>query len=63
MHPAAAGAMAEAARACVPLDVLEGAASSVIAEVTGAEAGYVTAGAGATTTRCAPRVRDWSTLA
>jgi L-seryl-tRNA(Ser) seleniumtransferase len=47
MHPAAAAAMAEAARACVPLDLLEGAASSVIAEVTGAEAGYVTAGAAA----------------
>src|SRR5437870_1601925 len=47
MHPAAAAAMAEAARACMPLDQLEGAASSIIAEVTGAEAGYVTAGAAA----------------
>jgi len=44
MHPAAAVAMAEAARACVPLDRLEGAASSIIAEVTGAEAGYVNEG-------------------
>src|SRR5438874_12022693 len=47
MHPAAAAAMAEAARACVPLDRLEGAASTIIADVTGAEAGYVTAGAAA----------------
>jgi len=45
--PAAAAAMAEAARSCVPLDRLQGAASSIIAEVTGAEAGYVTAGAAA----------------
>ena len=47
MHPAAVAAMAEAARACVPLDRLQGVASSIIAEVTGAEAGYVTAGAAA----------------
>jgi D-glucosaminate-6-phosphate ammonia-lyase len=47
MHPAAALAMAEAARSCVPLDQLEGVASTVISEVTGAEAGYVTAGAAA----------------
>lgn len=47
MHPAAVEAMAEAARACVPLDQLEGAASALISEVTGAEAGYVTAGAAA----------------
>jgi D-glucosaminate-6-phosphate ammonia-lyase len=47
MHPAAVAAMAEAARSCVPLDQLEGIASSLIAEVTGAEAGYVTAGAAA----------------
>src|SRR5438552_8309732 len=47
MHPAAVAAMAEAARSCVPLDQLEGAASAVISEVTGAEAGYVTAGAAA----------------
>ena len=43
MHPAVAAAMAEAARACVPLDRLEG-ASSIIAEVTGAQAGYVNEG-------------------
>jgi D-glucosaminate-6-phosphate ammonia-lyase len=47
MHPAAAAAMVEAARACVPLDQLEGVASATISEVTGAEAGYVTAGAAA----------------
>jgi D-glucosaminate-6-phosphate ammonia-lyase len=47
MHPAAVAAMADAARACVPLDRLQGAASSVIADLTGAEAGYVTAGAAA----------------
>jgi len=47
MHPAAVTAMADAARACVPLDQLQAAASRVIAEVTGAEAGYVTAGAAA----------------
>jgi len=47
MHPAAAAAMADAARDCVPLDRLEGVASAIISEVTGAEAGYVTAGAAA----------------
>jgi D-glucosaminate-6-phosphate ammonia-lyase len=47
MHPAAVTAMADAARACVPLDRLQAAASRIIAEVTGAEAGYVTAGAAA----------------
>ena len=47
MHPAAAAAMVEAARESVPLDRLQDAASRVIADVTGAEAGYVTAGAAA----------------
>ncbi|MBV9175302.1 MAG: aminotransferase class V-fold PLP-dependent enzyme [Chloroflexi bacterium] len=47
MHPRAAAAMAEAASSCVPLDRLEAAASDIIAELTGAEAGYVTAGAAA----------------
>jgi L-seryl-tRNA(Ser) seleniumtransferase len=47
MHPDAAAAMVEAASACVPLDRLQGAASRMIAEVTGADAGYVTAGAAA----------------
>jgi L-seryl-tRNA(Ser) seleniumtransferase len=40
-------AMAEAATACVPMEDLQEAAGRVIAEVTGAEAGYVTAGAAA----------------
>ncbi len=39
--------MADAAGACIPLDRLQGAASGIIAEATGAEAGYVTAGAAA----------------
>ena len=47
MHPAAAAAMVEAARESVPLDRLQDAASRLIAGVTGAEAGYVTAGAAA----------------
>jgi L-seryl-tRNA(Ser) seleniumtransferase len=47
MHPAAAKAMLEAASSCVALDQLQGAASRIIAEATGAEAGYVTAGAAA----------------
>src|SRR5579859_980554 len=47
MHPAAAQAMLEAAGSCVALDQLQGAASQIIAEATGAEAGYVTAGAAA----------------
>src|SRR5438046_2990697 len=40
-------AMAEASRACVRMEDLEDAAGQVIAEATGAEAGYVTAGAAA----------------
>ncbi len=47
MHPAAARAMVEAAGSCIALDELQGAASRIIAEATGAEAGYVTAGAAA----------------
>jgi L-seryl-tRNA(Ser) seleniumtransferase len=47
MHPAAARAMLEAAGSCVALDQLQGAASRIIADATGAEAGYVTAGAAA----------------
>jgi L-seryl-tRNA(Ser) seleniumtransferase len=47
MHPAAARAMVEAAGSCVALDQLQGAASRIIAEATGGEAGYVTAGAAA----------------
>jgi L-seryl-tRNA(Ser) seleniumtransferase len=45
MPPAVLQAFVEAAGACVPLDQLQGAASRIIAEVTGAEAGLVTAGA------------------
>src|SRR5438445_11368973 len=45
MPPAVLQAFAEAAGDCVPLDQLQAAASRVIAEVTGAEAGLVTAGA------------------
>src|ERR1051326_5682979 len=47
MHPAAAKAMLEAAGSCIALDQLQAAASRIIAETTGAEAGYVTAGAAA----------------
>jgi L-seryl-tRNA(Ser) seleniumtransferase len=47
MHPEVAAATAEAARACVEMPDLQAAASRVIAEVTGAEAGIVTSGASA----------------
>jgi D-glucosaminate-6-phosphate ammonia-lyase len=40
-------AMAEAAQACVDIADLQGRASEIIAEITGAEAGYVTSGAAA----------------
>jgi L-seryl-tRNA(Ser) seleniumtransferase len=43
-------AFAEAAAEAVPIELLQGAASRVIAEVTGAEAGLVTAGAAAALT-------------
>ena len=43
-------AMAAAAAGSVPLDQLQAAASRVIAEITGAEAGLVTAGAAAALT-------------
>jgi D-glucosaminate-6-phosphate ammonia-lyase len=45
MHPEVTAAMAEAATACVEMPALQAAASRVIAEVTGAEAGIVTSGA------------------
>jgi L-seryl-tRNA(Ser) seleniumtransferase len=45
MPAAVLQALAEAAGACVPLDRLQAAASRVIAEATGAEAGLVTSGA------------------
>lgn len=47
MEPAVLEAMADAARHYVKIDELQDAASRVIAEITGAEAGYVTCGAAA----------------
>lgn len=47
LAPEVAAAMAEAGRQCVRLDDLQEAAGRYLAEVTGAEAGYVTAGAAA----------------
>ena len=47
MHPEVAQAMAEASQWCVDLGELQGRACELIAEATGAEAGYVTAGAAA----------------
>jgi L-seryl-tRNA(Ser) seleniumtransferase len=50
MPEAVLDAFRAAARECVPLDQLQAAASGVIAEATGAEAGLVTAGASAALT-------------
>lgn len=47
LHPEVAAAMAEAAQDCVRIDELLEAAGRYLAEVTGAEAGYVTSGAAA----------------
>jgi D-glucosaminate-6-phosphate ammonia-lyase len=47
MRPEVAAAMAEASQACVDIAALQQAASQVIAELTGAEAGYVASGASA----------------
>src|SRR6185312_11519441 len=47
MRPEVVAAMAEAARHCVDMAELEAHASQVIADVTGAEAGYVASGAAA----------------
>ncbi|PWS38149.1 hypothetical protein DFH01_02275 [Falsiroseomonas bella] len=47
MAPEVTAAMAEAATACVDIVALQAAASRVIAEITGAEAGIVTSGASA----------------
>jgi len=47
MRPEVAAAMAEASQWCVDLAELQGRASEILAEVSGAEAGYVTAGASA----------------
>ena len=46
-RPEVVEAMARAAESCVDIAHLQGRASEIIAEVTGAEAGYVTAGAAA----------------
>jgi D-glucosaminate-6-phosphate ammonia-lyase len=45
LHPEVAAAMAEAAQYCVRIEDVQEAAGRFLAEVTGAEAGYVTAGA------------------
>src|SRR4051812_17075795 len=50
MPAAVLDAFRAAAAECVPLDQLQGAASRVIAEATGAEAGLVTSGAAAALT-------------
>ena len=47
MRTEVAAAMAEASQSCVDIAVLQQAASQVIAEMTGAEAGYVASGASA----------------
>jgi len=47
LAPEVAAAMAEAARQCVRIDELQAAAGRYLAEVSGAEAGYVTTGAAA----------------
>ncbi len=47
LHPEVVQAMAEASQWCVDLGELQGRASELIAAATGAEAGYVTAGAAA----------------
>lgn len=47
LHPEVAQAMAEASQWCVDLGELQGRACELIAAATGAEAGYVTAGAAA----------------
>ena len=47
MHPEVAGAMVEASQHCVEMAELQARASEIIAEITGAEAGLVTAGAAA----------------
>jgi D-glucosaminate-6-phosphate ammonia-lyase len=47
MAPEVLAAMAEAAASFVPIDALQARAGEIIAEVTGAEAGYVVSGAAA----------------
>src|SRR5260370_153383 len=45
LDPEVLEAMAEAATACVPIDELQERAGQIVADITGAEAGYVTCGA------------------
>jgi D-glucosaminate-6-phosphate ammonia-lyase len=47
LDPEVLQAMAEAASACVPVDELQQRAGQIVADITGAEAGYVTCGAAA----------------
>jgi L-seryl-tRNA(Ser) seleniumtransferase len=47
MRPEVSAAMVEASRACVDIPELQARASDIVAEVTGAEAGYVASGAAA----------------
>ncbi len=47
MRPEVAEAMVEASRHCVDIAVLQARASAIVADATGAEAGYVTSGAAA----------------
>ena len=47
MAPEVLAAMAEAAASFVPIDALQARAGEIIAEITGAEAGYVVTGAAA----------------
>src|SRR5207248_768113 len=47
LDPEVLHAMAEAASACVPIDELQERVGQLIADITGAEAGYVTSGAAA----------------
>lgn len=47
MRPEVAAAMAEASQACVDIAELQAAASGIIADLTGADAGYVASGASA----------------
>jgi len=47
MRPEVSAAMAEASQSCVDIAELQAAASSVISDLTGAEAGYVASGASA----------------
>ena len=47
MHPEVAEAMRQASEHCVDIAQMQARAGEIIAEITGAEAGYVTSGAAA----------------